>query len=155
MVRPILATALPDGVAFALALALALTMPACGNAAEPATPSLSDPAGAAAGPMPEATAAPAEANGGEPAARRPRKPFPIHSSCAEVVTIAFGEDPRSESAGKRTLAPSSTIDGPRDADGKQTVWLLDAKGEPLVNVHITRGMKTLEIGRSCSTLDAR
>ena len=31
--------------------------------------------------------------------------------------------------------------GPRDADGNQTVWLLDDKGEPLVKVHITRGMK--------------
>jgi hypothetical protein len=58
-------------------------------------------------------------------------------------------------AGRRTIAPDSTIDGPRDGEGKQTVWILDEKGEPLpVKVHITRGMKQLEIGRSCTTLDA-
>jgi hypothetical protein len=141
-------------LAAALALALAPALLACGSKPEPVTPSLSDPAGAASGPMPEAAAAPAPETASDPA-RRPRKPFPIHSSCAEVVTLAFGEDPKAEAAGKRALAPSSTIEGPRDAEGKQTVWLLDDKGEPLVKVNITRGMKTLEIGRSCRTLDAR
>lgn len=137
-----------------LAAAFVLSIFACGNTPEPATPSLSDPAGAAAGPMPAASADPEASAGAEPA-RRQRKPFPIHSSCSDVVTIVFGEDAKAQDAGKRTVAPNSTIDGPRDADGKQTVWLLDDKGEPLVKVNITRGMKTLEIGRSCRTLDAR
>lgn len=137
-----------------LVASFVVSMFACGGPSEPATPSLSDPAGAAVGPVPAASAEPEAASGGEPA-RRQRKPFPIHSSCSEVVTIAFGEDPKVQDAGKRTVAPNSSIDGPRDAEGKQTVWLLDDKGEPLVKVNITRGMKTLEIGRSCRTLDAR
>ena len=144
MVRPTL------GAVFALSLFAV----ACGSKPAPATPSLSGPAGAASGPMPTATADPEAAAGAEPT-RRQRKPFPIHSSCSEVVTIAFGDDPKAPGAGKRTVAPNSSIDGPRDADGKQTVWLLDDKGEQLVKVNITRGMKTLEIGRSCRTLDAR
>ena len=144
-----------------LAASLALVA-ACGNSSpEPATPSLSDPAhaadpvapGSAAPAAPAASADPAAA-GADPA-HRPRKPFPIHSSCTEVVTIAFGEDPKAATSGKRTVAPSASIDGPRDSGGKQTVWLLDEKGEPLVKVNITRGMKQLEIGRSCRTLDAR
>lgn len=136
----------------------------CGNSAEPATPSLSDPAHAAVDPlaadsgaMPAATADPSAANGaaGSPEEHhRLRKPFPIHSSCSDVVTIVFGEDPKAQGAGRRTVAPNSSIDGPRDAEGKQTVWLLDDKGEPTVKVHVTRGMKQLEIGRSCRTLDA-
>jgi len=149
-----------------LAFAAVLTLLACGNAAEPATPSLSDPAHAAVDPtagagdgggMPAVTADPAAANGasGSPEEHhRQRKPFPIHSSCSDVVTIVFGEDPKAQGAGRRTVAPNSAIDGPRDADGKQTVWLLDDKGEPTVKVHITRGMKQLEIGRSCRTMDA-
>jgi len=152
-------------LAFAAAAALSMVSLACGNAAEPATPSLSDPAhaavdpmaGADGGAMPAATADPAAANGaaGSPEEHhRQRKPFPIHSSCSDVVTIVFGEDPKAQGAGRRTVAPNSAIDGPRDADGKQTVWLLDDKGEPTVKVHITRGMKQLEIGRSCRTMDA-
>ncbi len=142
----------------ALVFVLFLSAPllACGGkSAEPATPSLSDPAHAADPAVPVASSDPAAASPADekPAARQ-RKPFPIHSSCAQIVTIVFGEDPKAPTAGRRTVAPSSFIDGPRDADGKQTVWLLNDKGEPTVKVHITRGMKELEIGRSCSTLDA-
>jgi hypothetical protein len=136
---------------------------ACGNKSEPATPSLSDPAHAAVDPtsaagssaLPAASADPEGASAGDEKHHRQRKPFPIHSQCTRVVTVVFGEDPKATGAGKRTIAPDSTIDGPRDSEGKQTVWLLDEKGEPLpVKVHITRGMKQLEIGRSCTTLDA-
>jgi hypothetical protein len=152
MLRRLLAAAfVPSLVSF-------VSLVACASKPEPATPSLSDPAGAAVGPVPassearEGEAAPAAAS--EPAPR-PRKPFPIHNSCSEVVTVVFGENPKTSAAGTRTVASNSSIDGPRDAEGKQTVWLLDAKGEPLVSVHVTRGMKQLEIGRSCRTLDAR
>jgi hypothetical protein len=149
-------------IAFALLLAATPELVACGKPAEPATPSLSDPAHAAdpastgsSGALPAPTADPEGAGGGgEEKHHRQRKPFPIHSSCTEVVTIVFGDDPKAQGAGRRTIAPNSAIDGPRDAEGKQTVWLLDSKGEPTVKVHITRGMKQLEIGRSCSTLDA-
>jgi hypothetical protein len=90
-----------------------------------------------------------------PAPPRPRKPFEVFNGCADVATISFAEDAKAPNAGRKTIAPSSTIEGPRNADGNQTVWLLDEKGEPLVNVHVTRGMKRVEIGRSCRTLDAR
>jgi len=158
MLRSSLATA-----ATAVTLGLATTILGCGNHAEPASPSLSDPAHAAdltpagSSALPAATSDPEAANGASGSAdehHRQRKPFPIHSSCSDVVTIVFGEDPKAQGAGRRTVAPNSAIDGPRDADGKQTVWLLDDKGEPTVKVHITRGMKQLEIGRSCRTLDA-
>ena len=144
-------------------IALGACASACGGKPEPMTPSLSDPAHAAdpaavgSGAMPAATADPEAASGaagGDDRPHRQRKPFPIHSSCSEVVTIVFGEDPKAQGAGRRTVAPNSAIDGPRDSEGKQTVWLLDDKGEPTVKVHITRGMKQLEIGRSCRTLDA-
>lgn len=147
----------------AAASAFALVGLGCGNKPEPMTPSLSDPAGAALSPTAPAGSGPAaaadppdEGAAGSPAEHhRGRKPFSIHSSCTEVTTIVFGEDPKAPGAGRRTVASNSSIDGPRDAEGKQTVWLLDAKGEPLVKVHVTRGMKQLEIGRSCRTLDAR
>lgn len=133
---------------------------ACGNSPEPSTPSLSDPAKAsvvepaASGAAPAASADPEGGGGGGGGGGRQRKPFPIHNSCSEVTTIAFGEDPKAATSGKRTVASNSSIDGPRDAEGKQTVWLLDDKGEPIAKVRITRGMKQLEIGRSCRTLDA-
>jgi hypothetical protein len=154
LLRPCLAPA----VVFALLAAVA-----CGTKPEPSAPSLSDPAHAAVDPttpagssaLPAASADPEGASAGDEKHHRQRKPFPIHSQCTRVVTVVFGEDPKAPSAGKRTIAPDSTIDGPRDAEGKQTVWLLDEKGEPLpVKVHITRGMKQLEVGRSCTTLDA-
>jgi hypothetical protein len=120
----------------------------CGSkeAVAPAT------SGSDAGAPVEAASAPPAAET-EPA-RKPR-PLEIHSTCMEVVTVVFSDDPKTPGVGKRTIAPSSSIEGPRDKDGNQTVWLLDAAGEPIVNVHVTRGMKRVDVGRSCRTLDAR
>ena len=151
MVRPCSACSIRSLCLLSLASLFALV--ACGNRPDPATspPSPTEPASSA---LPAASADPGEGGGeGEPH-KRARKPFAIHSSCPDVATVAFGEDPKAAAAGKRTVASNSSIDGPRDSEGKQTVWLLDDKGEPLVKVHITRGMKQLEIGRSCRTLDA-
>jgi hypothetical protein len=165
MLRSCLATTTAAAAPFILIalIAVAAGASACGSKPEPMTPSLSDPAHAAdpaaagSAAMPAASADPEAASGAAGNDDRPhrqRKPFPIHSSCSDVVTIVFGEDPKAQGAGRRTVAPNSAIDGPRDSEGKQTVWLLDDKGEPTVKVHITRGMKQLEIGRSCRTLDA-
>lgn len=128
---------------------------ACGNqpaTAPPTTPTPPDPASSAPATTP--AAGDPDVVGDNPAKPRARKPFPIHSSCPDIVTIVFGEDPKAQGAGRRTVASNSSIDGPRDAEGKQTVSLLDEKGEPIAKVHINRGMKQLEIGRSCRTLDA-
>lgn len=164
MLRSCLATTATAATFIIIALiAVGACASACGSKPEPMTPSLSDPAHAAdpaavgSAALPAASADPEAASGAAGNDDRPhrqRKPFPIHSSCSEVVTIIFGEDPKAQGAGRRTVAPNSAIDGPRDSEGKQTVWLLDDKGEPTVKVHITRGMKQLEIGRSCRTLDA-
>jgi hypothetical protein len=110
----------------------------------PEPPSSAEPAGGTAGAADQAS---------EP--RKRGRPFEVKNSCGDVSTVVFAEDPKAASAGRRTIAPSATIDGPRDNDGNQTVWLLDANGEPLVKVHVTRGMKRVEIGKSCRTLDAR
>jgi hypothetical protein len=126
-----------------------LLLVACGEKKEPATPTpVPEPASTAAPASPAASAEPAP----EP---RKRKPFEVYSTCSDVVTVVFAADPKAANAGKRTIAPSSSIEGPRDNDGNQTVWLLDNNGEPLVKVNVTRGMKRVEIGRSCRTLDAR
>src|SRR3954453_12424436 len=105
-----------------VATILLVPLAACGNK-EPATPGLTpdppDPTASASG------AAPGDPDvvGDNPAKPRARKPFPIHSSCPDVVTIVFGEDPKAQGAGRRTVASNSSIDGPRDAEGKQTVSL--------------------------------
>ncbi len=93
--------------------------------------------------------------GESPAKPRAKQPLPIHSSCPEVVTIVLGEDPKAEGAGRRSIAPSGSIEGPRDAEGKQTISLVDDHGEVVARVRVNRGMKAVEIGRSCRTLDAR
>lgn len=129
-----------------------LLLAACGNGSEPATPPRVSTA------LPKASDTPAppdpEVAGDNPAKPRSRKPFEIHSSCSSIVTVIFGDDPKAENAGKRTLAPNSAIDGPRDADGKQTVTVQNEKGDLIGTVHITKGMKRLEIGRSCQTVNA-
>lgn len=157
MVRPRSAIVLTFTLALALASPAAIT--ACARQEPPA--SATDPAKAGVDPshpassaLPAVSADPMGEGGENRAQRRPRKPFTIHSSCPDIATVAFGEDPKAAATGKRTVASESSIDGPRDTDGNQTVWLLDAKGEPLVKVHISKGMKELEIGRSCRTLDA-
>ncbi|HEY8077938.1 MAG TPA: hypothetical protein VIF62_27620 [Labilithrix sp.] len=124
----------------------------CGGAREPAAaPAPSSPADSSP-PASAASAAPSS----EPALPpRNRKPFEVYSLCSDVVTVVFGEDPKAANAGNRTIAPSSSIEGPRDPEGNQTVWLLDNAGAPLIKVHVTRGMKRVEIGRSCRTIDAR
>ena len=131
---------------------LAACLAGCGGK-EPIAPAAADTAttpasSVSAAPAAEASAAPTP----EP---RKRKPFEIRSACADPVTVVFGEDPKARNAGKQTLAPSATIEGQRNPDGNQTVWLLDVNEEPLVKVNVTRGMKRVEIGRSCRTLDAR
>jgi predicted small lipoprotein YifL len=134
----------------ALLVALATTLAACGDkepAKSPEAPPM-DPPSTEATPVAEEPPAPA------PEPKR-RKPFEVHSSCDDVVTVVFAEDPKAPNAGGRTIAPGSSIEGPRDNDGNQTVWLLDEKGEPLIKVNVTRGMKRVEIGKSCRTLDAR
>ena len=138
-----------------LSAALVLFCCACGNQPDPAkpttpvSPTTPEPAASTS-----ASANDPEVVGENPAKPRHRKPFPIHSSCGQVVTIVFGDDPNAPGAGRRTIASNSEIDGPRDAEGKATVSLLDEKGAPIATVHINRGMKQLEIGRSCRTLDA-
>jgi hypothetical protein len=139
----------------ALFLLLPLVV-ACG-AKEPAAakaPSPSDPSGAANGPVASSSAATPEPAEAAPSPRKHR-PLEIYSRCGDVVTVVFADDPKAPSVGKRAIAPSSAIDGPRDDNGNQTVWLLDEKGEPLVKVRVTRGMTRVEVGKSCRTLDAR
>jgi len=134
-------------------VALATTLAACGEK-EPAKAPESPPA--VPSPEPAAEEAPAaEEPAPPPAPARSRKPFEVYSACDDVVTVVFAEDPKAPDAGGRTIAPGSTILGPRDNEGNQTVWLLDEKGEPLIKVRVTRGMKRVEIGKSCRTLDAR
>jgi len=124
---------------------------ACGSGAAPATaPGVST---AKASALPSGAPDP-EVAGDEPAKPRGRKPFEIHSSCPNVVTLVFGDDPKAANAGRRTLMPNSAIDGPRDADGKQTVTVQNEKGDSIGTVHITKGMKRLEVGRSCQTVNA-
>jgi hypothetical protein len=129
-------------------LLLLAMLSGCGSkeAVAPAAPV--EDAGA---PAPAESAPPAA----EPAPARKPRPLVIHSTCMDVVTVVFSDDPKAAGVGKRTIAPSSSIEGPRDKNGNQTVWLLDASGEPIVNVHVTNGMKRVEVGRSCRTLDAR
>ncbi len=123
---------------------------ACGGNEPPKTPA----------PEPSATVAekpPTELTDPEnpPAPPKKQRPLEIHNACQNVVTVVFGEDPNAKDAGRRTIAAGSSIDGPRDGDGKVTVHLLDEKATPIVKVHVTRGMKKVEIGASCRTLDAR
>lgn len=136
-------------------LSTLLVVTACGSRPEPpATPPSTASAGpATSAPTPAETSAPAASAQPEPPRRT--RPLEIKNTCDEVVFVVFGEDPKAAESGRRQIAADSTIDGPRDAEGKMTVWLLDPKGEPLVKVHVTRGMKRVEIGRSCRTLDAR
>lgn len=127
-------------------------MLACGNAAPPST----TPTPTTSAPTTAASPSPAPAATEPPSVVKPHRLLEIQNQCAEVVRVVFGEDPKAPESGQRQIAGDSTItDAPRDAEGKMTVWLLDAKGETLVKVNVTRGMKRVQIGRSCRSLDAR
>jgi hypothetical protein len=134
---------------------LAFVLLACGNSAETKTPSTSGSSSSSSGETAPTTTASAEpAASAEP--EKPRgKPFELYNSCTKVVTVIIGKDPNAADAGKRTAAPSSSIELPRDSAGNQIVTLADDKGEPTpVHVTVTRGIKRVEVGRSCSTLNA-
>ena len=135
----------------------AFVLVACGNSAEsktPATAASSEKSPSELAPAPTSTAAAEPAASAEP--EKPKgKPFELYNSCTKVVTIIVGKDPKAADAGKRTAAPSSSIELPRDAAGNQIVTLADDNGEPTpVHVTVTRGIKRVEVGRSCSTLNA-
>ena len=118
---------------------------ACNDPIEPATPRASPtPGGQAVTETPPPEETPAH-----------RKPIEIHNSCGDVVSLVFAEDPKTPDAPTKTVASNSSIEGLRDPDGTATIWLLDTKSEPIIKVHVTRGMKKVEVGRSCRTLDAR
>ncbi len=127
-----------------------LGMLGCGGGGEPPKTVSAPPP---AEPDPGASASAAAPVDSAPA-KRPRKPFEIHNACTDVATVVFGDDPKAPGVYERKLAPSTTGEGPRDDEGNQTVWLLDPNGDPLVKVRVTRGMKKVEVGRSCRTLDA-
>jgi hypothetical protein len=139
----------------ALIFVLASLAIACGNSSPPSTPAAPSAAPADSTP-PAATASASAAASAEAPSEPPKKrrPLEIHNACNAVVTVVFGEDPKADTSGKRSLASGTSIDGPRDAEGKMTVHLLDEKGEKVATVHVTRGMKKVEVGASCRTLDA-
>jgi hypothetical protein len=120
---------------------------ACGGRAVQAPPASAETSSTAA-------PHPSESPQAESPKPRARKPLTIRNACSEVVTVAFGDEPTGPSGGRRTLAPNTFIEGPRDAQGKQTVSLLDTSGEAIARVHINLAMRDVEVGRSCRTLDA-
>lgn len=135
---------------------LALALAACGGAprdassvARPPSPPPSEPDrdGDRDASAPDAPAEPSAAQ---------KRPLVAESLCAEVVTLAIGDD--SSAAGerdRRTLVRGGTVDLPRKPDGSQRVWLVGEGGEGLIKVDVTRAMKRIEVGRSCRTMDAR
>ena len=125
---------------------LFLFVAACGDPIEPATPRAAPSTAGNTG----VTETPPPV---EPPAHR--DPLPIDNRCSDVVTVVFGEDPKAPGALTKTIAGNASSEGLREPDATQWVWLLDNKGEPLIKVHVTRGMKKVEVGRSCRTLDAR
>src|SRR5262249_4511377 len=107
-----------------LLLALPLALVHCGdNKSEVKAPSTSSsdqaPTTSAATPTPSADPVASSSSSPEEP-KKPRKPFEIYSNCSDVVTVVFGENAKDPKAGKKTIAPSSGIDGPRDNDGNQT-----------------------------------
>lgn len=129
-------------------LVLVLACLACGGPPkqvgddEPKTPT------AAATPATPAT--PAE----PPAPQEPprkHRPYEIYNACNDVVQISFGEDLKN----RKTIAPGATIAGERNNDGNMALVLLGENDAKLVQVSITRGMKRVEVGKSCRTMDAR
>jgi hypothetical protein len=139
-------------------MALLLAAASCSAEKPPSSPAAKTenetPSARESAPSPGA-AAPSASTTAEATPPRKHRPYEITNHCADVVTVVFGDDPKDPKAGSRTVAPSASIEGPRDADGNQTVWLRDASGEPLLRVRVTRGMKNVVIGRSCRTLDAQ
>jgi hypothetical protein len=124
----------------------------CGGGSEARAPAATSKDASPPPPAPVGDALAAEK---PPEPLKQRKPFDLYNACTEVVTVVLGDDPKAEGAGRRTVAPTSSIDLPRDPEGNQRLWLLDGKGEPLFDVRVSRGMKRVEIGRSCRTMDAR
>jgi hypothetical protein len=125
----------------------ALTL-SCGQPAATPAPSSSSSASASTS-TPTSTSAATPDPEPSPSAK---KPLAVNSQCANVVQVVFGDDPKGPA--KRSIAQSGTIDAPRRPDGTQVVWLLDDQGEGIVKVTVTRHMKRVDIGRSCSTMDA-
>ena len=140
---------------FVLAMAWCVALTACGGAeskpaANPSTPPSDTPADAPASGGEEAEATPA----GPTAAQK--RPLVAESLCPEVATLGIGDESTGFEGGQiRTIARGGSSDIPRKPDGTQRVWLLDDNSEGLIKVDVTRGMKRIEVGRSCRTLDAR
>ena len=136
-------------------LASVLVVVACGGdsatSAPPQTPATASPP---APPEPAASTAPSDAAPAQTGAQK--RPLELQSFCLSPTTIYVGPDPKAGGTGKREVAAQGTLSPiERRADGTQTVWLLDEAGAPLIKVDINSGMRKIEIGKSCRTLDAR
>jgi hypothetical protein len=125
---------------------------ACGNKQEAAPPKATPP-------ETKASATPAQSAEPAPPPEPPKpkgKPFEVYNSCKDVITIGVGPDLAASTSGRRTIAPSASVEVERDSEGNQVIWIMKENNTPLgPNVHVTRGMKRVEIGRSCSTLNAQ
>lgn len=132
-----------------LALGLLVLTSACGKSDPPPAAPASTSSASSGPPAPTASAEPE-------VSAAAKRPLEVYNGCQDVATVVFGPDPKAPTASKRTIAAGATIpDAPRTNDGTQTVFLLDATGASLVEVHVKKQMKRIEIGRSCRTLDAR
>jgi hypothetical protein len=130
-----------------LAMTAAETGCGCGSSPPPApaAPPPSRPATAteiAPDPEPEEPAQPS----------RPRPPIDIKNDCGDVVGLFYGDPPKDGPTVR--VAAGGTEKGPRNPDGSLVIWIVDEKGFGLANVHVTKRMKRVEIGRSCRTLYA-
>lgn len=135
---------------------LGIATVACGAPATPSpvsSPTAGSPSASSSEPTTVAGTASPAADPAPPAGGRHR-PLVLRNLCGEVVTLSFADDPKATGAGRKTVAPSGTLDVPRKPDGSQTVWLISDKDEGIARVQITRGMTEIEVGRSCRTLDA-
>jgi len=78
----------------------------------------------------------------------------IHNDCSDTVPLFLGEKPKFGSGTKTSIGSNTTASFPRGSDGTVTVWIIDEQENGLANVHVTKRMKKIDIGRSCRTLDA-
>ncbi|MFO0617175.1 MAG: hypothetical protein U0414_31550 [Polyangiaceae bacterium] len=101
-----------------------------------------------------AAAPSASASGSAAVAVGPPPTFDIKNDCPDALALFVGPKPKGAAGATVNVAGRTTQSEKRAADGTQTVWIVDGKGEGVASARITATSKRVVVGSNCRSIQA-
>lgn len=98
------------------------------------------------------TAAVPSASGSAGPVAVPPATIEIRSECPDALDVFVGDKPKASTGVTVTVRPGAPQTAKRAADGTQTVWLVDGKGEGVASGRVPATGKRAIIGKNCRSI---